>query len=272
MRRLLAGIIIGLVLGFLLPSPVEGAPKSCVGKGARSCQTPTPVLTTTVTQTPTGTPTETATSTPTPTPTSTAIQCPPTDWATVYPAVPSGQGMKWCKARGFTVTVQDATGSPWWHPFIAQAVSDWDASTVLDARLETVPYDPACTRPGGDGMNPVIKVCNFSDNPWTEPADDYCNSVGCASIWTLAPIENYEPRGAYIRDVTVHLNDWWPEFGGWNPDIDRMLFQQTVCHEIGHGFGLDHWNPIAYADFESCMFNHGDKPAGSFGTLEQMYP
>lgn len=276
MRRLLAGIILGLVLGFITGTSVaEGAPKSCVGKGARSCQTPTPVLTTTVTQTPTSTPTETATSTPTPTPTSTAtptpsLQCPPTDWNVVYPPIPEQGRSKWCASRGFTVHLVDATTSPYWHSFIAQAAADWSASAVLDVELTVAP-DASCSRPGGDGTRALVKVCSFSDDPDTEPSDGHCDSIGCTDAWIMPP-ECCTPLGVYQRDVLVWFNDWWIE-QRYHLDIqaNRDVIQTIVCHEIGHSMPADGWG-AAPEGWASCIYNNALVPADALATLEQIYP
>lgn len=89
MKRLAAGVIAGLVLGFiaghLSASPAESAKpvvvaEKCQGNGTKACS-PTPTLTSTqtVTATATSTPTETATPSPTPTasPTATPTPAPP---------------------------------------------------------------------------------------------------------------------------------------------------------------------------------------------------
>ncbi len=303
MKRIVAGLILGLVLGFLFghfsARPVEAAPKQCVGNGARACRTPTPVLTQTVTATATATVTQTATPTPTPTVTPTAspaptaaptptltptatptptpsgmLQCGTTDWSLVYPVVPPQGQSRWCDGtREFTVTVIDATSSGNWHALIAQSAADWSASAVLNIDLVVGPADPTCTRPGGDGLTHLVKVCDFTDDSFSDPSDGHCNSIGCTEMWIMPP-ECCTPTAVYIRDGVVWLNNWWIDPQRYRLDMaaDYEVLQTIVCHELGHTFPLEHYDPITYSDWQSCVFNHGPLPAQSLQTLEEIYP
>eukprot|EP00804_Cyclotella_cryptica_P009092 CCRYP_003178-RA/>CCRYP_003178-RA protein AED:0.06 eAED:-0.01 QI:0/0/0/0.5/1/1/2/0/361 len=140
-----------------------------------------------------------------------------------------------------------------WKPHLTQAVADWDNGSpdALTLRVRQISeYDPECTP-----VRNVLKVCN----------GDYGNTdwVGI----NVAVVLN-----DYISSSVAKMNDY---------HLDRMRegsMQWTMCHELGHGFGLGHWDEKFYnRDLGNCMDytsrpERNQKPDRSnFAFLEQMY-
>ncbi|KAL7522200.1 hypothetical protein ACHAWX_006896 [Stephanocyclus meneghinianus] len=140
-----------------------------------------------------------------------------------------------------------------WKPHLTRAVRDWDDGTpdALTLRVRQISeYDPECAP-----VRNVLKVCN----------GDYGNTdwVGINVALVL---------NDYISSSVAKMNDH---------HLSRMRegsMQWTMCHELGHGFGLGHWDEKFYnRDLGNCMDytsrpERNQKPDRSnFEFLELMY-
>lgn len=142
-----------------------------------------------------------------------------------------------------------------WKPFLQTAVSDWnngepDAININIREISS--YDPECLP-----VRNVLKVCN----------GDYGNTdwVGVNIAIVIQ---------GFISSSVAKMNDF---------HLDKMnqgSKQWTMCHELGHGFGLGHWDERFYnRDMGNCMDytsrtskERNQRPDSSnFKFLEQMY-
>jgi len=116
-----------------------------------------------------------------------------------------------------------------WKPFLSRAIADWDngepdAITINVREIST--YDPECTH-----RRNLLKVCNgnYGNTDWV--------GVNIAIV-----IQDF------ISSSVAKMNDY---------HLDNMAFgakQWTMCHELGHGFGLGHWDERFYnRDLGNCM-------------------
>lgn len=119
------------------------------------------------------------------------------------------------EGMGVTVQVINALDDTWQDEF-ALAVSDWengspDALTLVVSRGEV---DYSCKEQDG-----VLKVCsgNFGDTGW----------LGINDLLFI------EATGQIISSV-AKMNEYYLR------NADNAKRQFTMCHEIGHGFGLPH--------------------------------
>jgi len=122
---------------------------------------------------------------------------------------------------GLEMTLVDALDTQW-HPYFDRAVQDWDNGTpdALTLSTELGEPDSSCSTVSG-----VIKVCNgdYGETDW----------IGINEILL---------QGGFIVASTAKMNDHF-----FNEGADDAKRQYTMCHEIGHGFGLPHtdeqfWN------------------------------
>jgi hypothetical protein len=115
-----------------------------------------------------------------------------------------------------------------WTPFFDRYLAEWDNGTpdVLNLSSEKFDYDPSCTAYDGK-----MNVCNanFGNTDW----------VGINVIL----IEN-----AFIVNSVAKMNDYHLDNAN---DFKRFY---TMCHEMGHGFGLPHTNENQHnIDRGDCM-------------------
>ncbi|CAJ1960790.1 unnamed protein product [Cylindrotheca closterium] len=116
-----------------------------------------------------------------------------------------------------------------WQAVFTLAVTDWEFGSpdALSLTTTRVDHDPECTPVDGK-----IKVCNgdYGEQPWR----------GLATC-ILDRDRNY-------ANCNAKMNDYY--LG--NGDLD--LKQYTMCHEIGHGFGLPHTDEdFNNADLGNCL-------------------
>ncbi|KAL7554103.1 hypothetical protein ACHAWF_017489 [Thalassiosira exigua] len=114
---------------------------------------------------------------------------------------------------GLNIVVLNNLQNDLWNSSLASAVLDWNQSgaIALSTRNMTI-HDPEC------GAAPwTMKVCNknFGDTGWKGANQHFL----------------YE--GEIVASV-VRLNDWHFNRMTW------MEQQYTLCHELGHGLGLQH--------------------------------
>jgi len=138
------------------------------------------------------------------------------------------------KGEGLQLQIANALTKDW-HGFFYEAVSQWESgSQVLSLSTYLVEPDPECTPIKG-----VMKVCNadFGDTGWEG-------------------INEVMIRGKYIIASVAKMNEFYlaPTVDtGANVFIgDKRSY--TMCHEVGHGFGLPHLDEnFTNADLGSCM-------------------
>jgi len=119
-----------------------------------------------------------------------------------------------------------------WQSEFEQAVSDWKESDALTLTTEQVEVDHTCTRIDG-----FMVVCNanFGATGWVGINE---NSI--------------------VRDVIVSSVAKMNEYYLRNANYDHRRF--TMCHEIGHGFGLPHTDENPYnSNLGNCL-DYTDDP------------
>uniref|UniRef100_A0A7S4QYC8 Peptidase M10 metallopeptidase domain-containing protein n=1 Tax=Ditylum brightwellii TaxID=49249 RepID=A0A7S4QYC8_9STRA len=138
---------------------------------------------------------------------------------------------KWSsRDPGLDLTILNSLSKDWTEAFY-QAVSDWDNPPppevdVLRLTTSTTPYESECS-PVRDKM----KVCNgrYGDTNWRG-------------------INEVLIRRGYILSSVAKMND------SYLSDSSIYQRQYTMCHEIGHGFGLPHTDEDFYnKDLGNCM-------------------
>lgn len=133
---------------------------------------------------------------------------------------------------GLHLTLRNALDDTWQKEF-EYAVSDWQESDSLELSTEQVAVDHTCQRVDG-----VMVVCNanFGATGW----------VGIN--------ENSILRGKIVSSV-AKMNEYYLR----NADFDHRRF--TMCHELGHGFGLPHTDEDPYnANLGDCL-DYTDDPS-----------
>ena len=168
----------------------------------------------------------------------------------------SWNGFHWARTQNpFTLTVGDSVSSAW-DPYLQSAVTDWNASSVLD--LVIVPSSKSKTCRPTDGR---IEVCNakYGSTGW----------LGIAQVWV---------SNSHITKATTKLNDTYFTQAKYNTPAWRRL---VACQELAHNFGLDHQDEDhTNVNLGSCM-DYTNNPSGplsnehpnahDFEQIETMY-
>jgi len=118
--------------------------------------------------------------------------------------------------QGLELTVINAMEEHW-HEFFDNSVSQWDNGTP-DALSLSVKYEDAqslCRAQDG-----ALKVCNgdYGDTNWRG-----INKVMLQNNWIISS--------------AARMNEYYLT-RDYKTDYPQMMY--TVCHEVGHGFGLPH--------------------------------
>jgi hypothetical protein len=128
-----------------------------------------------------------------------------------------GPPYHWARtANPLTLKVGDNVSSIWKTP-LAIAISDWNASSVLNLAADAGGARSKNCRPTAGR----VEVCSgsYGNNGW----------LGIAQIWVTG--------GEHITQATTRLNDYYFAMQAYNTLAWRQL---VMCQEIGHNFGLDH--------------------------------
>lgn len=145
-----------------------------------------------------------------------------------------------------------------YHPFVQEALDDWENGFPIDSltlsRSRIVDPDPEeC-----DIVNGKLKICNYDygDTQWRGINEVQLSGLGQRRI-----------IGSRAKLNEYYLNR--------ESDAQKLY---TSCHELGHGFGLPHWDENFYnRDLGNCMDytqnpQKSSKPdASNFLYLAQLY-
>lgn len=143
----------------------------------------------------------------------------------------SSQVAKWNNGgHGLKLQQVNALDSRW-EPYFYQAVSDWDNGNpdCLDLSTSKTTPDSQC-----EPIDGKSKVCN----------GDYGNTQWRGINQALV-------QNGYIVASTSKMNDYYVTKGSSNLANEM---QYTMCHEMGHSFGLPHWDENFFnKDLGTCM-------------------
>lgn len=133
---------------------------------------------------------------------------------------------RWRRTDGLDLDVLNALESQWNTNFDI-AVSEWNVGAdALDLAVFTVNVDNRCSE-----VNGKLKVCNgdYGETKWRG-------------------INQVILSDGFIISSIAKLNEYYLA------SADEAQRQYTMCHEIGHGFGLPHTDENFFnADLGNCM-------------------
>lgn len=159
--------------------------------------------------------------------------------ATVADARHSWRKYNWAHdgQNPISIPVIDNTSQDWRHR-VSMAVSDWNGSAWITARVNSLGNNTAC-----DFQTGVIHVCN----------DDYGASgwLGIASI---------QINGSEITAGITKLNDYYFALPQYNSESWKQL---VTCQEIGHDYGLGHQNENFNTDATTSCMEYTSWPEGN---------
>jgi hypothetical protein len=111
-----------------------------------------------------------------------------------------------------------------WHPFYEAAMSDWENGNPDVLTLTSVAVSADFNCKAEDQVEAAMKVCNGNYGKTGWRGLNTCVIMDGTIVSCLAQMNEF-----YLHDAT----DEWKQY--------------TMCHELGHGFGLPHtdiafWN------------------------------
>jgi hypothetical protein len=148
-----------------------------------------------------------------------------------------------------TVDFGDNLSKPW-ERYFKKALGQWNQSNVVQGKSVNGRTNPAQCNP----KSGTVQVCN----------GNYGTDTGWLGLTRLSY------KGNQITEATTQINDSF--FSQAQYRNSKSAKQHTMCHEMGHAFGLDHvtykscMNPSDSAVFNDTKPNHRD-----FKTLDQIY-
>ena len=137
-----------------------------------------------------------------------------------------------------------------WERYFTKALGQWNKSDVVRGKSVRGSTNPNQCNP----KNGTVQVCN--------------GNYGANTGWLGLTKISY--KGNQITEATTQINDSY--FSQAQYRNSKAAKQHTMCHELGHGFGLDHvtykscMNPSDSAVFNDTKPSHRD-----FKTLDQIY-
>jgi hypothetical protein len=142
-------------------------------------------------------------------------------------------------ANPFTLKLGDNV-TPAWDAYLAEASSDWTASSVLNTTIVTGSTNPRTCK----AVTGTVQVCNaaYGNNGW----------LGLASISITS--------GNHITKGTAKMNDTYFNTASYNTPAWRRL---VMCQEVAHDFGLDHQDEgFGAPNLGTCMDYTNDPDGG----------
>jgi hypothetical protein len=157
----------------------------------------------------------------------------------------SWNGYHWARtANPFTLNFGDNLSGTW-DPYLAEARTDWNKSTVLDIAIVAGSAKAKnCRPPTGR-----VEACSasYGNTGW----------LGVAGIWVTG--------GTHITQGYVKVNDTYFNTPTYNTPAWRRL---VMCQEVAHTFGLDHQDEtFDNANLGSCMDYTNDPDGGAGGAV-----
>jgi hypothetical protein len=139
--------------------------------------------------------------------------------------------------------------SPSWEGYFQTALTQWNKSDVVRAKSSRGATNPAqCDKKDG-----TVQVCD----------SDYGTSTGWLGLTTL------DFNGDKITAATIKIND---SFFKQQQYDDPVAKRHTMCHEMGHAFGLDHVSTRSCMnDSDQAIFTNDTPINRDFKTLDQIY-
>jgi hypothetical protein len=124
--------------------------------------------------------------------------------------------------NGLTLEILNACSDDW-QVFLTEALNNWDNGYPIDSLsfvVTRIDYESECSDVDGK-----FKVCNgnYGDTRWRGLNEVLLN-----------------PRQTTITSSITRLNEYYLAH---ESDAQRLY---TACHELGHGFGLPHWDENFY--------------------------
>lgn len=137
-----------------------------------------------------------------------------------------------------------------WNRYLDRSIDDWADSRAVE------PVE-------ANGSSAPAKCDN------TKGRVEVCSSFYGQTGWLGLTRITFDRKNDHITSATVKINDSYFTSGKYNdPDAKR----HTMCHELGHAFGLDHTdNASCMNDSESAIFNNVDPLKGDFKKLRKKY-
>mmetsp|Transcript_20432 Transcript_20432/g.48560 ORF Transcript_20432/g.48560 Transcript_20432/m.48560 type:complete len:631 (-) Transcript_20432:769-2661(-) len=149
------------------------------------------------------------------------------------PAVDPNTAYGWLSPNGNGITVEILNAvEDRWVSTVEQAVLNWDDGYPIDSL--TLPLTRVGVESECSSVTGKLKICNgdYGATRWR----------GLNEVMLSGRNQNR------IRSSTARLNDYYLDREG---DAQRLY---TACHELGHGFGLPHWDENFYnQDLGNCM-------------------
>ena len=145
---------------------------------------------------------------------------------------PTGSAYAWPNnGQGLTLTILNAMDDSW-QTELKVAVDNWEAGDPVDPLTfvtERIPHEVSCSPVDGK-----LKICNGNYGP---------------TRWRGINEVVLNRRTNEIVNSIAKMNEYYlPSIGS----KDQRLY--TLCHELGHGFGLPHWDEDFYnEDMGNCM-------------------
>lgn len=137
-----------------------------------------------------------------------------------------------------------------WDRYLKRSVKEWGRSDVVAPKV----VRGSTKASKCDENRGRVEVCNFNygETKW----------LGLTRI--------YYDRDDHITAATVKINDYYFLFNSkYN---DRSAKRHTMCHEIGHSFGLGHVNNSSCMnDSEEAIFNNVKPKRSDFRALKKTY-
>jgi hypothetical protein len=161
----------------------------------------------------------------------------------------NGNGKYWpFHKTPVTVTFGDNVSNKWAR-YVKRAAKQWNRSKVVRPKIARGRSSPSQCNKRDD----TVQVCNSGSG----------TREGWLGLTTLYF------NGDKIYAATIKINDDFFNQGSYNSAAPK---RHTMCHEMGHEFGLDHANSRSCMnDSASAVFNNTKPIKQDFKDLKQIY-